>query len=457
MAEAYYLRCTISDNEYDILPAIGRVFTACAEVRQTNTLASTHLVSYKEGESIELDFRIGVTDSVKIAKQEGDEFVLWYDSDAYDNLCELQEGRTENERRIVFDGEKPQAGDVFAVFVCDSDIEYAVEVGITDGCAGQRLFFEANLENMCEMQLALVHEQDGKTYYELWHHSDDMTSEGYESRCFGYDVDTNCFYFGDGINGLQPEQDKLVVVVGVKTSLFEGGNVLQGRIDRLEDGYDYAVTNIEGAIGGSRRKNSDELEQEIEAKITAVTRAVTAEDYKAVVMNTPGLMIDSMNVISIKDYCEAYNEPYYSNTVVLSVKPKYGGRLPILSESYKRNIASNLKKYRLLTTEIRVESARYVGVSVYGRIALVENTSQAQSELKEFITSVIDRVDRGEFGKTVDYGRLFSALELHKNVKVITDLSLEYSGNGGYKNEQGDIVVHPDSLSYLNDIGIEFV
>ncbi len=457
MESGYYLRCTISNNEYDVLPAVGKILTACLQVKQTNTFASSHIVSYYGGNELSLDFSVHKQDGIIIAKKEGDIYRQWYTTTGDKNLCEVVQGETVNERKVVFNNNLPNVGDEFAIFLCDSELKDIVTLGVTDGCAGQRLYFDAQSSSVCELSLALVKEQGDFTEYEIWDYCDDITSQGYDSRCFGFDRESSCIYFGDSINGVQPEQGLTVMLVTVKTSRYEGGNVLKGRIDNIEEGYDYEVANLEAATGGSSRKNSDELEKEIEDKINAVTRAVTAEDYKSIVMNTPGLMIDSMNVISVKDYCDAYNEPYYSNMVMVAVKPKFGGALPVLSESYKKNIAANLNKYRLLTTEIKVIPARYVGVNVYGRITLTEKTNSARTQLHNFIYTLVDRVKSGEFGKMVDYGRLFSALELHFYVKSINDLSLEYSGNGGFKNEQGDIVIHPDSLSYLNEIGIEFV
>ncbi len=457
MKEAYYIRCNILRNEFDVLPSIGRIFTACMPVVQTHTYADTHIIQYNGGDSIDLDFCIRANDIVTVAKKDGDSYIEWFNTDSNENLCLIKDGKTMNEKTIVFNNELPAEGDEFAVFVCERDMQEATILDTADGCAGQRMQIDADTDNLCELLLAFVSNKNNRMCYDIWQYSDDVTSESCDCKCFGLDRESGCIYFGDGINGLQPNQGDIAVLIRIKTSIFDRGNILENRIERAEEGYDYKLTNPEKAAGGQRRKNSDELEQEIAEKLNKVTRAVTAQDYEHIVLNTPGLMIDSLNVISAKEYCSAYNEQYYANTVVLAVKPRYGGRLPTLSDSYMKKIASNLKRYRLLTTEIKIVGVRYVGVSVYGRIALVENTEKTKNELKEFIASVVDRVREGEFGKKVDYGKLFSALELNHNVRSIGDLSLEYNGNGGFKNEQGDIVIHPDGLSYLKEIGLEFV
>ncbi len=459
MQPLHYIRCRMTQNEYDVLPSLGRIFTACVGTVQTNTYASTHFAKYLVGDTLKLDFCVREDDNVKIAIKKDDRYSLWYDSQRIDdyNKCTLIDGELVYEKHIKFSNTMPQEGDEFVIFVCNSTIQDMTHLGRTDGCAGQRLHFDADPDSVCELKIAMTYEEGGEIFCELWDYSDDLSAEAYDSRSFGYDQDSGCIVLGDGLGGIQPTQGREVKVVTVKTSLFEKGNVLKGRIDTLELHEEKDVINLENSSGGARKQNSKKLESLIEEKLTAVTRAVTAQDYKTIVLNSPGLLIDGVNVIPIKDYCEAYNEPFFANTVVLAVKPKHGGRLPLLTESYRKNIAANLKKYRLLTTDIRVVSARYVGVSVYGRIALVENTRDARESLEKFLKSEVDSVGKALFGKTVDYGRLFSALELHPNVKQIGDFSLEYNGNGGYKNEQGDIVMHPDSISYLKEIGIEFV
>ena len=203
--------------------------------------------------------------------------------------------------------------------------------------------------------------------------------------------------------------------------------------------------------------SSEELEVEIERQLKKVSRAVTQEDYQALVMATPGLLIDSVAVIPMREYSQSTGVPYQPNTVVVAVKPGADQPRPVLSEKYRQHIRRYLERYRLVTTDIAVVSAQYVGISVFGRIALTEDNARNRGYVLQQLEQMVDTVHTGDYGKRVDYGRLFSALEMLPCVKAVAQLSLEYIGSGGSKNAHGDILVDPDSLSYLNKTGLEFI
>ena len=219
-----------------------------------------------------------------------------------------------------------------------------------------------------------------------------------------------------------------------------------------------AVRNPADAAGGRSPSTTAELTAEMERRMRAVTRAVTAQDYAALVKSTPGLRIASVAVLSAREYNAAYRCAESANTVLVAVKPdSVHQRRPVLSETYRRAIAAHLEQYRLLGVHIRVVSARYLGVGVYGRIALVQNTAEARAAVEQAMASFVETAQTGEYGKTVDYGRLYAALEILDEVRAVMQLSLEYVGEGGRKNEHGDILSGPDTLTYLRETGIEYL
>ena len=48
-------------------------------------------------------------------------------------------------------------------------------------------------------------------------------------------------------------------------------------------------------------------------------------------------------------------------------------------------------------------------------------------------------------------------MELVPCVQGVGQLSMEYGGRGGGKNEHGDITAGPDCLTYVREIGIEYI
>jgi hypothetical protein len=127
-----------------------------------------------------------------------------------------------------------------------------------------------------------------------------------------------------------------------------------------------------------------------------------------------------------------------------------------LGETYRRRIRENLEQYRLLTTDVRVLPAKYVGLEADGRIVLTENTPALRKRVEEQLAALVHAQTGNPFGESVIYGRLFSRLEMLEGVAKVSDLSLTCTGEGAHKNEQGDIVVYPDAIAYLGKINIEF-
>lgn len=456
MVKACYLRCRLLSGEYDVSPRIMRVLPNCAAAVQRHTWAAARVHAAPADDTLELEHYLRPGDRVTVAVGSGEEFETWFDSEEGPEDCRLEAGAEPGEAFVRFFARRPAPNDRVLVLIREEAVMSELILGETDGCASQR--FALNMDHLCGLQLALVRrDAAGNSFYTLWRQTDDLLGAGYDDKVFGLDRETGEAVFGDGIHGCQPEAGCTVAAVTVQTSAFEDGNVLAGRVCRFADPLPVSVTveNPQPAAGGHGWPDFAKLEERIAQKLDQTARAVTAEDTRALVMATPGLRIDSVAVIPMKQWAAAYGQPTAPNTVVVAVKPAASVRRPQLSEVYRRLIAQNLERYRLLTTDIRVVSAQYVGISVYGRVALCQGADRA--DVVRLLEERLDGITPGAFGRKADYGRLFAALEMMEQVQSVQQLSLEYVGAGGSKNEQGDILVAPDSLSYLREVSIEFI
>lgn len=264
--------------------------------------------------------------------------------------------------------------------------------------------------------------------------------------------------FGDGVHGVQPEAGLLVEALELARSSFGGGNVLRGQVNRLETPVEgVTAENLEDAGGGEYRCTSEELEPLVEEKLRAVLRAVTAEDIRALTLGTPGLLIEDAAVIPMADYCAAAGEaPPPVNTILIAVRPKSERRLPILSEDYARIIRAHLGRHRMLANDLQVRPARYVASASTAASACRSWQGRGKTGCWRLCASGSKaKTPSSDAGWTT--GGLFSRLELLPAVRAVSQLSLEYLGEGGRKNEHGDILLLPDCLAYLWETGIEFV
>jgi hypothetical protein len=459
---AQYLRATLVKNEYDVLPLLGRLYPNCVNAIQTDTHAQALEVLFDGEAELAIDYHVRENDVLCVAVEDGAGYSLWYQHVFdEDSLCEVVAGEKPWQRIVRFDRERfgafPEAGQKILITITDVGAFETLQLGVTTGFARDQM--ELDIPHLYELRLALVEEKDGRLYVQPWDESDDIAHAAPDERAFQVDRATGIITFGDGIHGVQPPAGRLVIAVTAKTSLLDGGNVRENRIDRLLDpAYEgITVTNPEDATGGKRPKTSLELERDIEEKIYKTSRAVTAEDYEQIVGDTPGLMIDSVNVISSAEYARFYGGERRPNTVLIAVKPASGhDPRPVLGETYRRRIRENLEQYRLLTTDVRVLPAKYVGIEANGRIVLTENTPALRSRVEEQLAALVSPQGSDPFGASIIYGRLFSRLEMLEGVAKVSDLSLTCYGEGAHKNEQGDIVVYPDATAYLGKINIEF-
>ncbi|MDR2908405.1 MAG: hypothetical protein LBU86_00780, partial [Oscillospiraceae bacterium] len=427
---------------------------------QTQTFSQALELCYEGGCELVLDYHVGESDILRVAAEEEDGYSLWFDRRlGEDSLCEVIIGKYPWQRIIRFDKERfgvlPRPGQRMLVTVTSPEFDEIL--GRSTGFANERM--EARPDNLYELRLATVEEKNGRPFYRLWSECESLSEAGVTDRLFELDRPGGAVTFGDGLRGEQPGPGKLILAVTAKTSLLDSGNVLARRVNRFadENGGGIRATNPEEASGGRRAKTSAELESELEGLLMMTTRAVTAADYEELIRATPGLIIDMVNVFGGAQYAAAYGGSVSPGAVMAAVKSHCGkDPRPSLSEGYRLRIRENLEKYRLLTTDIRILPAKYVGVEADGRIMLTENTPDIRRRVEEALAELIAPPSANRFGASIMYGRIFSRLEMLDCVARVGELSFSCTGEGGYKNEQGDIVIYPDAIAWLTKINIEF-
>ena len=339
--------------------------------------------------------------------------------------------------------------------VCkEGEILPELQIGRTDGCAGQELLFD--YPDICRFSLAL---ETGEKHFDIWKYTEDLDQAGYRDQVFTYDRDTQCVRFGDGIHGAVPPQNCLIHVTGLVCSMYEKGNVMAGSISVAADAGDSScrVWNPEDAHGGKGRETVRQMAARMEEELFHQQRMASAEDYKSVILSTPGLMLETAHVIPGTVYGEITGKLRGANEVVVVVKPYSREKKAGLSDIYRARIETYMEPFRLLNTKVSIEEPAYVGITVHGKIHLIRDTPRDREKVIECLKDMID-YERKEhpFGAMISGGKLFMRLEALDEVERVQELILERTGSAAVKNERGDILLREDALSYLEAADLGF-
>lgn len=330
-----------------------------------------------------------------------------------------------------------------------------LRVGQTDGCAGQTLLFD--YPDVWNFSLMLIGE-DGVPA--IWKRVKSFAGAGYADQVFVYEEDRQQIQFGDGIHGLVPPQKQSVYVTGLSCSLYGAGNVQAGELKAFAKAQETAcrVSNPMPLGGGAYREQLKDMIARMEESVFAQQRMASEEDYERIIGSTPGLRIERVHVIPGTEYGRIYRKKRDRNEVVAVVKPWSHEKRPQLGASYEKAIRQYMEPFRLLNTKVSIVSPAYVGIEIYGRIALQNASGQEKQQVISWLTEQIHHAGGTKrFGAVISCGKLFAGLEMLPGVVRVQELNLERIGNAAEKDDRGDLHLQEDALCYLEKIELEFV
>jgi Baseplate J-like protein len=206
--------------------------------------------------------------------------------------------------------------------------------------------------------------------------------------------------FGDGSFGAIPASGAQIQA----TYRFGGGiqgNTPAGSIQTIVGAPQLAllgaqVTNPTAATGGADRESIDSAVQHAPAVFRSMKRAVTADDYEAL-------------VLSFKGVGKVQAKSTGWNTVTLYVAPEGGGKV---SDTLEANLKSFFEDKRMVSQIVEIGDVDYIPIFVTAEIGVesfyvpsevLAKVQQAGADLLAF-----DNVD---FGRTIYLSKFYEAIE----------------------------------------------
>ncbi len=458
--ELYWIKCTLIKSNYDVSPRLESININSVQAEQKNTLSEV-LEFDSNGESTQsflLDTYLCATGTIIV--QVKDNRNLWKDIDNF----QISDADDMGLLLVIFSDEAiPKGvGNVRVIAISD---EYKNQniLGSCNGFSGEK--FNVNVTDIVydDFLLQVGFEDRGQLLWEDWHKTEDIFLVDHGSKAYVLNANTGEIVFGDGENGLLPYQGvNNIRVIGLSVSKGAQGNIKDGEASfifnndtetqtRISELY---VKNYKCAEGGTNAETIEAAVLRFRKDFTKVSRAITEEDFIHIVKSTPGLIIDKVNAIPgyvLKN--GSLVKSTEGNCITLVVKP-YSDQTgePTLNGAYIENIRAQINRYRLVSTEVNITSPKYIGINVYCKLVTKTYYKDVKAMLGQFISNELDAVyGKRNLGQSVEYGDIYGKLKSLDCVNNILSLSLESTTTGAIKNSDGDIIIPPDGLTYLNN------
>ena len=189
------------------------------------------------------------------------------------------------------------------------------------------------------------------------------------------------------------------------------------------------VNNVTAAIGGANQPNIEEVRNMVTFNFASQNRAVTVNDYYALIRKMPGKFGAPAKVaITEQDNKININIVSYDST---------GSLTQTVSNTLKTNLANYLSNYRMINDYISINVAQVIDLEF--DISVVVDAAQNQGEV---ITRVIDKIQTlmspvfREMGGNVFISEIRSQVQDVAGVISVTDLKVFNKVGGQYSSSE---------------------
>ena len=215
-------------------------------------------------------------------------------------------------------------------------------------------------------------------------------------------------YFGDGVTGKKPIDGNIVILDYVVTNGSEADGASAFTASSSIGGFTNisVVTTGGSSAGGGDAETVDSVKFNAPLKYAAQGRAVTPDDYKAIVPSV------YTNIKSIQCWGGEDNEPPIYGKVYIAIRPNTGTSL---TTTTKNSIVTNLKKYNVasIVPEIVDPEILYLvlGVTAKYNSTLTEKSKSDIKALVETTISTFNTNNLQKFDSVFRHSNLLQSLD----------------------------------------------
>lgn len=440
--EGYFLRLTFEDGLFDIPPRIQNVSLNVAVAVQRDTKIEAVTVE-GDGESVTLATALSDYGINRLFRQDGEHFlplsvsrkVLLYEENA---VRLFVEGGTADEKSVSY---------LAVNMEWEERATHAIAIG--NGFPNQEIELESTGILPEHLRLLIEDEIDPQNF-RLWEWVEDFGACGPEDRVFTFDSEKNAICFGDGIRGMPPEGE--ILLVGLAVTAGPSGNIKVGRIRRIAGtGMEGTViSNITDGRGGANAESYRECFLRARRLMKHPQTAVTARDVEERIKKTPGLLLEAVKVLPVEEV-QRFSKHASELDFHTMVRPYGHKRGMPLHPGYEINIRRYMEDYRPIGSNIILYPPDYVEVELFVDAVARPEYRHLERLLEEDLRDYFGQFG-DVFGSVILYGSLYGWLSGRPYIHRLRSLDMEIKGTGAVQNEEGDIILSPNGIAVLGRI-----
>lgn len=238
----------------------------------------------------------------------------------------------------------------------------------------------------------------GALGWERWRAVDDLLLAAPDDPVYALDPQNGTVTFGDGLHGRMPLPGEAIRCLGYRAGGGARGNVAAAAIARVRN-QPLRCENTLPAAGGQDAETIQEAEARIPRTLRAHDRAVAAEDFVEIALETPGRKVGRAHVLPRhKPQQRVDGVPGTVALVVLPAQDPVTPETPMPDRDMLRRVCAQLEPRRLVTTELYVIPPEYVPVDL--SVAVEPEAGTGSETLKRWVELAL----RQHFAPLPPYG-----------------------------------------------------
>lgn len=300
--------------------------------------------------------------------------------------------------------------------------------------------------------------------FTVWQETSDFFASGADDTHFVLNRTTGEVRFGDGRHGRIPVANPAnpsgnIVARHYRYGGGKRGNVGAATINGMQTFIQSvdSVTNLRAAYGGSDEETLEEAKLRAPRALKSKERAVTAEDFELLALQTPGARIRRAKALPLVH--PQFTGAPIPGVVTVVVVPDSDAPKPVPGQATLSLVCAHLNKHRLLTSEVYVVPPTYRKVRVEADIMVKPEADlgEVKRGVEQALTKYFHPLKGGEngmgwaFGGEIYYSDVYRTVLQTTGVSRIRDNQLEILLDNERQVFCRDVPINIGELTYSED------